>query len=276
MVDELAPGAYARALPLIDGVPFRYSALVLRAVAAGTCPGRIWVDDIDHPAVALMWDQGGYYFLVGDAHNNDFSSALARLIAEEVAAQAVGCGFDAFKVDYSSDDWAERVPAIFRAASLVERERVCLALDGPRLTDWAARIPDGYELRRVDSALLAGLNPPSRAALTGEIACCWRSTEDFLGQGFGYCVVRGEELVAWSTAEYVSGRDTGIGIETKEKYRGRGFATAAAAAFVDHCRARGLRPYWDSWRSNAPSIGVASKVGFRELLRYTVYLGRFE
>ena len=276
MAYELAPGAYARVLPLIDGAPFRYSALVLRAMAAGTCPGQIWVDDADHPAAALMWDQGGYYFLLGDADNNDFNSALARLIAEEVAPQAVGHGFGAFKVDYSPDGWAERVPAIFSTASLVERERVCLALDGPPLTGWAGRIPDGYELRRVDSALLASLDAPSRAALTGEIACCWRSTEDFLKQGFGFCVVRGEVLVAWSTAEYVSGRDTGIGIETKEEYRGRGFATAAAAAFVGHCLAHGLTPYWDSWRSNAPSVAVGRKVGFRELLEYTVYLGRFE
>jgi RimJ/RimL family protein N-acetyltransferase len=234
------------------------------------------VDDADHPAAALMWDQGGYYFLLGDAHDMRFNSALGRLIAEEVAPQAVARGFGAFKVDYSSDSWAERVPGIFGTASLVERERVCLALDRPRLTDWAARIPDGYQLRRVDSALLAGLDPASRAALTGEIACCWRSIEDFLGQGFGFCVVRGEELVAWSTAEYVSGRDTGIGIETKEEYRGRGFATATAAAFIDHCLAHGLTPYWDSWRGNAPSVAVAGKVGFRELLRYTVHLGRFE
>ena len=276
MVDELAPAAYARVLPLIEGAPFRYSTLVVRAVAAGTCLGRIWVDDADHPSAALMWDQGGYYFLLGDAHNDDFNSALARLIAEEVAPQAVAHGFDAFKVDYSPDGWAERVPTIFSTASLVERERVCLALDGPGLTDWAARIPEGYQLRQIDSALLASLDPPSRAALTGEIACCWRSTEYFLGQGFGFCVVRGEELVAWSTAEYVSGRDTGIGIETKEEYRGRGFATAAAAAFVDHCQTHGLTPYWDSWRSNAPSVAVGRKVGFRELLGYTVYLGGFE
>ena len=276
MTHELAPGAYARVLPLVQTMPFRYSALVLRAIAAGICPGRLWVDDADHPAAALMWDQGGYYFLLGDADNNDFNSALVRLIAEEVAPQAVARGSSAFKVDYSSEGWAEHVPAILGTASLVERERVCLSLEHPRLTDWAGRIPDGYQLQRVDSALLAGLDSPSRAALTGEIACCWRSIDDFLNQGFGFCVVRGEELVAWSTAEYVSGRDTGIGIETKEEYRGRGFATAAAAAFVDHCLARGLTPYWDSWRGNAPSVAVARKVGFRELLGYTVYLGRFE
>ena len=276
MAHELEPTAYPRVFPLLDGATFRYSALVLRAIAGGTCPGRIWVSDADRPAAALMWDLGGYYFLLGDAHNTGFTSALPRLIAEQIAPRAGARGYTAFKVDYSPDTWRDRVSTIFESASLVERERVCLALGQPRAGGWAGRIPDGYQLRRIDSALLASLAPPSRAVLTEEIGCCWRSIEDFLGQGFGFCVVRGEELVAWSTAEYVSGRDTGIGIETKEEYRGRGFATAAAAAFVDHCLAHRLTPYWDSWRSNTPSVAVAHKVGFGEFLGYSVYLGRFE
>jgi GNAT superfamily N-acetyltransferase len=82
-------------------------------------------------------------------------------------------------------------------------------------------------------------------------------------------------LVGWCLAEYVDGRETGVSVETGEPYRGRGFATLTAAAFVDQCRARGMAPYWDAWRSNAPSVAVAGKVGFRELMGYTVHLGRF-
>jgi len=80
--------------------------------------------------------------------------------------------------------------------------------------------------------------------------------------------------VCWCTAEYVSDRKLGIGIETLPAYQGRGFATLTAAAFVQLCCARGLMPHWDAFQSNAPSLAVARKVGFEPVAEYAVFLAR--
>ena len=53
MLYELDPQDYERARPLFA----RWRAyLVIFAVLDGTCPGRVYVDDREHPRTALLWD----------------------------------------------------------------------------------------------------------------------------------------------------------------------------------------------------------------------------
>ena len=106
-----------------------------------------------------------------------------------------------------------------------------------------------------------------------EIEREWPSTDAFLENGGGFCILRGEQIVCWCTMEYVSEGKCGLGVETVEEYRRRGLATAAATVCVDHCLASGLTPHWDAWQSNAVSVAVAERVGFGKVEEYFVYFG---
>ena len=103
----------------------------------------------------------------------------------------------------------------------------------------------------------------------------WPERRLFHKHGFGHAVVHGGSIAAWCTAEYVSARKCGVGIETAEPSRRQGFGTAAAIAFITHCDRIGLTPHWDTWVDNAPSVGLAEKCGFELVEEGDVHEGRW-
>ena len=165
---------------------------------------------------------------------------------------------------------------MFETAELIRRERVFYALDCFAKPDWRMSVPSGFSVRQIDADLLATDRLHGIEILRNEIQTGWHSVEDFLHTGFGYCLLRENEIVTWCTAEYVSAGKCGIGIETAVEHMRRGFATITASAFVEHAVAKGITPHWDSWKMNLPSVAVAHKVGFRLISEYAVFTGRFQ
>ncbi|NOK58767.1 MAG: hypothetical protein GFH27_549301n206 [Chloroflexi bacterium AL-W] len=78
-----------------------------------------------------------------------------------------------------------------------------------------------------------------------EIAAMWSSQAAFYEHGFGYAALVEDTIVCWCTAEYVSAKTCGIGIETVESYQNKGIATATATHFVAHCLQHNITPYWE-------------------------------
>ena len=264
---------YERVRPLA-GQP--HLNLALDAMAEGNSPALVWVDDRAQPSAAYVWDKAHCHFLVGDAHRPAFARTVRELVRQEIAPQMVAQGKAFLKVHYSSADWEEQIGAMFETAELVRRERVFYALDHFAKPDWRVSVPSGFSVRQIDAGLLATDRLRGIEILRNEIETGWHSVEDFLRTGFGFCLLRENEIVTWCTAEYVSDGKCGVGIETAVEHMRRGFATITASAFVEHAVAKGLTPHWDSWKMNLPSVAVAHKVGFRLISEYAVFTGRFQ
>jgi GNAT superfamily N-acetyltransferase len=60
-----------------------------------------------------------------------------------------------------------------------------------------------------------------------------------------------------------------LGVYTLAGWRGRGFATAAAAIVARCVQEAGQTPVWDTGEGNAASLSVARKLGFTEVARRT-------
>jgi RimJ/RimL family protein N-acetyltransferase len=141
--------------------------------------------------------------------------------------------------------------------------------------DWRAMIPAGFELRPVDSALLAETHLDHLDALKEELVSECPSVDFFLAHRFGVCLVSAGELAAWCLAEHNVGDRCEVGIETQPSYRQRGFATITASALVETAAARGItRVGWHCYERNQASIATALKVGFQETGAYPVYFVR--
>jgi RimJ/RimL family protein N-acetyltransferase len=272
MLHELTEDAYQTVVPLFEAGPPVYAQVIMRAVAAGNAPGRVWVDDPAHPRSVLVWDTGHCYDLAGAADNPAFHAAAEHLIREQIAPEAVARGFGLIKVRYSVPEWEAVIPRLF-PATLTRRERRLYTFAAPRLPDWADRVPPGFALVPIDAALLARSDLPNRERVAEEIACCWTSPTRFFQHGLGIAALHEAAIVGWCTGEYASGDQIGIGIETIAAYQGRGLATLMAAAFVARCEERGLVPYWSCWAHNAPSRAVAEKVGFILAREYPAFVG---
>lgn len=84
--------------------------------------------------------------------------------------------------------------------------------------------------------------------------------EDFLTNGFAWCVFIGDELAsAASTYGWYSGGYE-LQIATAPKFRRRGLAAVSGAAFLLECLDRGKRPHWDA--ANETSVRIAQRLGF--------------
>ena len=249
--------------------------LVIDAVVEGNSPGQIWVDDITNPKTAFMWDKAHCYYLAGSADNGKFNTELKEFILKKIIPQAKANNRLVFKVYYTSKNWESEIESMFLDASLKKRERVLYSFTKSRIPDCKDEITSELCIKPIDKKLIKNCNLENITAVVGEIKSCWNSIDDFLRNGFGFCLIQDQVIACWCTAEYVSGNKCGIGIETAKLYRGRGFARLTTCAFVDYCITNNILPHWDSWKDNLPSIAVAEKVGFKKTLEYTVYFGRF-
>jgi RimJ/RimL family protein N-acetyltransferase len=157
--------------------------------------------------------------------------------------------------------------------TLTQYPRVVYTLSDSQPSVWRSQLPPGYAIRPIDQTLLNDATLGNHTDLIEEIEQCWPSQAQFLGYGFGVCLVGQHEIICRCTAEYVSPGKCGIGIATAEPYRRQGFATLTAGTFIDECLTRTITPYWDAWLRNTASVATAEKIGLHKIQEYQVYLG---
>ena len=248
-----------------------HNQLVVDGVLAGNSMGTVWADDPIQPTTALLWD-GRHCFYLGGEASAQAADALNDLFTSTILPDACARRLEIFKAAFAGEDWKEAGRAVFAPLALDYYPRVFYS-GAPLDPTWRERVPQGYALRMIDRGLLAQTHLGNMAGLIEEIEECWPSVERFLDRGFGTCVLRGEEIVSRCTAEYLSAGKCGIGILTEEAYQGKGLATLAALAFIEHSYSLGLVPHWDAWLNNRPSVAAAEKVHFKKLEDYSVFFG---
>lgn len=245
--------------------------LVASAVVAGNSPGLFWVDDIPQPRTAALWDQTHALYLAGEADNAAFNDALGRFMGETIT-QAV----DVLKIYPASGNWNPVIETLYPYAALHQPQRVFYCLGTLNLPNWRERLPEGFRVSSINDNFAALSILRNFDRLREEIESCWNALADFQQHGFGFCAHDAETIVGWCTAEYVSGNQCGIGIETVETHQRQGFATLVASAFAEHCLEHGITAHWDAWQRNTPSVATAEKVGFVKVEDYTIYFAELK
>ena len=97
----------------------------------------------------------------------------------------------------------------------------------------------------------------------------WRTSEEFLRNGKGICVLHGERAAAWAFSAAVSDYEMDIGVEALPEYRHMGLAFLAAEQMIRCCSEQGKRPVWSCDTGNTASRRLAEKLGFSVLSEYT-------
>ena len=96
----------------------------------------------------------------------------------------------------------------------------------------------------------------------------FESLEDFIGRGFGYCILDEDEVVCLATTFLICDKGIEIQIDTRKSHRGKGLATVAAAQLMIHSMENNLDPNWDA--ANEVSAGLAKKLGYSPQGRYSI------
>lgn len=270
MLQELKPDEFERARPLFQGCDY---SLSIHAAIEGNNPGRLFVDDANHPRTALALTVEGY-FLVGDDDNLETNSALRRLFKERIFTGEVFVnGNWSVSLAVHPEAWEARLPELIPTHDVEKLERyhyVCRAVT----LDWRSGIPEGYTVRRVDGVLLddPGIVFPDVMREWMDFDQVWWTVENMLSKGVSFAVLHENQVVAWCTPDCVAGDRIDVGVITHPAHRRRGLASAVVAATVEHCLSQGFSAVgWHCNAENVASCKTAEKVGFVRNREYAYY-----
>jgi RimJ/RimL family protein N-acetyltransferase len=230
-------------------------ALRCFAVLDGSIRGQIWTDDPARPTWGAVQEAAfGTLFLGGRPNANLVRGLVAELRQTQDVALALW-------PDHPYHQLLPRAPD-FDGWELEFTERRPHAGLDRFLT-----VPTGCELRPIDATWFA------RCRYRDYYAAYFGSAERTLEQGFGYCLVRGQELLSEAFAADAALGMIEIGTITGEAYRRRGYAALTCAQLIQECEARGYRTYWNCSKENVGSAGLARSLGYQgeKAFRYVVY-----
>jgi len=255
---ELSTPEYCRVCPLFAEMEDNRAPLF--SVIEARTPGRVLVDHSERPATACVavGSVPSDLFLGGDEGDPLFNRALQDLLVTEVMPRLRDGTDVAHLMLYSvSEGWRTVLDDLLKEYGIRRLTRTQFTFRPERfarLRGWRERIPEGFHVQRADRRV---------AERIAGIAELWGSIDNFLREGFFFCVVGGDEVISRSGTVFVGDGRAEIGAETAEPCRRKGFATLAACACIEHCLEIGLRPDWGCFY-NPASGGLAEKLGFVE------------
>lgn len=236
-----------------------------RSVVEGNVSGKVYVDDVDNPKTFYVAHPYGMSLLFGE-HTNDHFNREFLQYALNTARQR-----DKF-------EWMQAFPSAW--------DEMLRLLFGKKLVPLAentSQVPGTVELNtrvnfRFDRKRFAGGRKPvmdsairikrtDKEAFTdmpGSVvpAFFWDSATHFLEKGVGYSLYYNGELASTAYASFIHDDKLELGIETVERFRGKGLAYHACAALIDHCLETGFEPVWACRLANTGSYVLAQKLGF--------------
>jgi len=139
--------------------------------------------------------------------------------------------------------------------------------DIPYLKTFAARIPNGFVLRRIDEEIYDLVaKTPWATDFIGE----FETKERYLSLGIGYVLLKDGEIAAGASSYTRYNEGIEIEIDTREDMRQMGLATVCGAALILDCLSRGLYPSWDA--HTKISLALAEKLGYELDRPYVTYI----
>lgn len=258
---ELTINEFAGVLTLLAGIE---QQVLPYAICEGNNPGRVFADQRENPHTALIWSPVGYYFLAGEPAPERGLTDISQVLTEIFIPASQAAGETGFILIPSGKVWKAHIPALLPYRRVKEVYRRPFAFDPARFAaqgNWRERIPQNFNLYLVDMAIAEQIN----------VLASWASIEDFLANGMGFALLKGDEIASTCISIFSSRERMEIDVHTAEKYRRRGLAVLVASAFVEACQQRGKQPNWECFWDNKSSSALATRLGFTALPDYPVY-----
>jgi RimJ/RimL family protein N-acetyltransferase len=244
---ELGAAEYERLIPSLRALDM--NTLFARAVLDHDAPGRVFVDSAESPSVAYVIHGYGMSLLFGGRGS---PPADDRALMEVLGMRRSAAEW----LQLWPEPWAARLAALSASSAVEQHTRVNFEFS-----------PAAYHMRRRRSSETSHRivrADRSVFSMTGSVVprAFWTDVDRFLGAGAGFAVLIDDKPASLAFSSFVTSSQLEIGIETVEQHRGRGLATLACAALIDHCLARGLEPVWACRLDNGASHRLAETLGF--------------
>ena len=140
------------------------------------------------------------------------------------------------------------------------------SLNRSHLEKLIKNIPPDFELKRLDTQLAAQLLSDMENEYFFEN---FRSIEDFLKRGIGYCILHNGKIVSAATSMAMCKGAIDIEIETSIGFQGKGLGTIVGAKLVLYCLENNIEPKWLA--ANSESEKLALKLGYTKIGTYDTF-----
>ena len=213
--------------------------------------GKIYVTDTENPRSAFAF-VGCFSFFAGEPDR------------ELVASKP-----DGFVIMVPQNEkWAELIEECYPDAKPVTRYaiRKDTCFNQAALRKEIEKLPEGYELKPIDSALYDQcLEDP----ITRDFVSSFGNKKKYLAIGRGMVITKEGKIVsgASSYTRYREGIE--IEVDTAESERRKHLATIVCAALILRCLEEGLYPSWDAQNMN--SVRLAETLGYEFDHEYAAY-----
>lgn len=267
MIAKLEQNQYARLGEIFREL--RYN-LLIDSVIDGHTPAQVYANRPEKPTCGLVWNENDTLLLAGDTRDEDFKRDLRNTLIEEIIPSAQERGIPALALNYHPHGWAKEIPEIL--APYQPERSVGRYYSFDRLKfNWRNRIPGGIQMETINRSVLQDATRANLDQLISWVYSFWRSIDDFLEYGRGYCLMQEKEILSWCLSVYVSGNEIELGLETAKPHRKKGYGTLVAAACVEDCVRNDITPHWHCWNQDLASIAIAESVGFENPVKYTAF-----
>jgi len=264
---ELEFADFSKVRPLFES---HSQYLPVQAIIDGNFPGRVFVDSPSNPRLALVWAISRWAYIEGDFDINELEEAISKLLQGTIIPGSLRIDQHWFELYVpNSDTWMAKVENGLRQFGAQRHFESVYCWDREKYTRFHQDylFPPGTEIVAVDIPILRDSVP-----LTPFIP------EQFHTKtSIGCRVMMGDRVVAQCRSNgFAAGCEFMIDVETFDKDdRGKGYATAAGVALLDHCLENGLIPIWETTEYNTASQRLAEKFGFMSDQSYPVYAVEF-
>ena len=242
-------------------------------IVAGESKGEIWVDDLEHPSIALVasFAVGGFSIL-GELANIEAYNEFGTFILEDIFYELKSKDIDYFEFSIEAEKAKSHILDIFKNKVIQSEDEYSFR----RIYKYDENIiiPDGYEIFKVDSKFLEKLKGgefENKAFLTERLLMAWDMYEDYLKKSVAFVAVNKNRIVAVIVGTSRFKSVIPIDIETEPSHRKRGIAFALIRYFVNECIDNGYIAQWDCMDSNIASKRIAEKAGFQFFKKSTVF-----
>lgn len=249
--------------------------LFARSVIEGNVSGKVFVDNITDPNTCYIVHPYGMSLLAGYFGNDEFNSRFLMYATSGGSSPERYEWMQSFPRDWDAvlDDMIG--PLITRSAgtegagsagSIELHTRVNFEF---RKEKYLQRLRPG--LSKEDSIAETGRDYFEK--MTGSVipGRFWDNAEDFEARGRGFTLIHAGEIASTAYSAFVIDNMLEIGIETVEKFRGRGFAEITCSRLIDYCLQNNLIPVWACRRGNTASYNLAIKLGFEPVMEIPFY-----
>lgn len=272
---------YEKILEKLKEIPF--NTLFARAVLEYRVPGSVFVDNVDEPKTFYIVHSYGMSLLFGDTENEPFNTSLSDYM--------LNINYHRFKQELLQvypEKWNEKLKEILNH-KIIDYSKIQDKYSQTELDTFIEKSRKNHVIqwRRVNfkykaiNKLLDTQTEYNIKLITsdiydlieGTVIPCyfWNSKEQFLLEGIGYALMKGNDIVSIAFSSCIFENQLEIGVETSKYYRGMGLGKYVCAQMLTYCKTNNYIPIWACRKENVGSYKLAKSLGFEECFTLPYY-----